>query len=558
MNSAGESAKEKVVMNKKACLLIEEGPLYDILMLNAAGCDSLTINGVEFTAAGRSDEAVDPDDLQEPAILHPALAALANKGPLTVWVHKKIPTSILLEVRKVLQLIYEKYHTEGAVLVVYDMTTDTFETIVPKQTDSSTLCNIEPEDSQCWLSDTKRLAANFHSHPFGGHTKFLSSTDHVQAFAIPGAPIASFNFDPKPRIGNLYNFGEMECEFGSIPFQDPKQFTEGYPEMFELTQADRDRWQPLIDERVNGGRAVVSPGKAAGKSSFGKDGKSIWTPVITDDDDDLPATGTWSLQDYEAASLAEHLGDVRNPYAGLLHKGRDTFKFPSNDPVEDPDVPEAIPWSLDSISTEAGVADWDAAPDWVKFVSELAEEAGFDWQEMNATVNRAIEKLGDKFFPEHYPIPLDAWTPEAVKLLREVTMDSRELSKSEWKLIEKNFMTNIEDNAAFGADEYWIPCLVALYAISFCKISTKAKTIWEMFYRKYISLFLKDSGDEFFRKMPAPIPKHPEKIQQPDPQKQTEQAEAEAQPAEAEPQPEKPETNDIIEGMDTMPGVQDD
>lgn len=539
-------------MNKKACLLIEEGPLYDIMMLNAAGCDSLTINGVEFTAAG-SDDTVSPDDLQEPAILHPALAALANKGPLTVWVHKKIPTSILLEVRKVLQLIYEKYHTEGAVLVVYDMTTDTFETIVPKQTDSSTLCNIEPEDSQCWLSDTKRLAANFHSHPFGGHTKFLSSTDHVQAFAIPGAPIASFNFDPKPRIGNLYNFGEMECEFGSIPFQDPKQFTDGYPEMFELTQADRDKWQPLIDERVNGGRPAFHTAKTTGKTSSKKDDKPTWTPW-GDDDDDLPAARTWSLEDYEAASLAEHMGDVKNPYSGLLHKGGDMFKFPLSD--DETDVPEESPWSLDSLSTEAGVDDQNA-PAWAKFISELAEETGFDWQEMNATINRAIEKLGDKFFPEHYPIPLDAWTPEAVKLLREVTMDSRELSKSEWKLIEKNFMDNIESNAAFGADEYWIPCLVALYAISFCKISTKAKTIWEMFYRKYISLFLKDSGDEFFRKMPVPIPKHPEKIQQPEPQKQAEQAEAEAQPAEAEPQPEKPETNDI-EGMDTMPGVQDD
>lgn len=552
MNLAGESAKEKMIMNKKACLLIEEGPLYDIMMLNAAGCDSLTINGVEFTAAG-SDETVSPDDLQEPAILHPALAALANKGPLTVWVHKKIPTSILLEVRKVLQLIYEKYQTEGAVLVVYDTTTDTFETIVPKQTDSSTLCNIEPEDSQCWLSDTKRIAANFHSHPFGGHTKFLSPTDHVQAFAIPGAPIASFNFDPKPRIGNLYNFGEMECEFGSIPLQDPKQFTEGYPEMFELTQADRDKWQPLIDARVNGGRPAVLPAKTTGKASSKKDDRPTWTPW-NGNDDDRPA---WSLQDYEAASLAEHLGDVKNPYSGLLHKGGDMFKFPLSD--DETDVPEESPWSLDNLSTEAGV-DECSAPDWVKFISELADETGFDWQEMNATLNRAIEKLADKFFPDHYPIPLDAWTPEAIKLLREVTMDSRELSKAEWKLIEKNFMENIESNATFGADEYWFPCLVALYAISFCKISTKAKSIWEMFYRKYISLFLKDSGEEFFRKMPVPIPKHPKQLPKP---AEAEQVEAEkTQPtAETGPQSVKPETSNndnIEEGMDPVPGVQDD
>lgn len=549
----GSEKEVEVTVNQNGCLLVEEGPIYDILKLNASGCKSLTINGIEFTAAGASNGL---DDLAPSFILHPKLAELANQTALAVTQAKrKIPAKILIEVRKVFQLIYEKYHTEGAALIIYDMNTGEFETVVPKQTDSSTLCTIEAEDSQCWLSGTRRLAANVHSHPFGGHSAFLSSTDDVQAHAIPGAPIASFNFNTTPRVGNIYTFGKLECEFGEIPLE-ASDFCELPDEVFELTQEDRDRWMPIIEERVSAGYGSFS--------TYGKSWLSKSRPYTPDKEENTENPTSKSskknkkgskknkkgsgpvmtLEDYEALDYRHMADDIESsdygdryyPDLGACSSGEKVAVW---DPTarDDDDYDDSVlrpynddgnnGWSADALYETSDPLTVKQKP-WVELMGELAEQERFDLYEAMCATDKAMERIRDEFFPDTEPVPLSEWGDDAVNLLYQITMSKVVLTDAEKAKIRKLFT-----NLSFD-DPYWDSFLAGLFAIGYAKLSPNAFELLEMFrHRFWKGEFPLDN---------CPSPKQEDNAAEPDKTETAADAvETELEAAET-PEAEKPET----------------
>lgn len=435
-----------MIVNQAACLLIEEGPLYDILRVNVSKCKSVKIEGLDLTSSQEGGLC----DLAPVGILHSKLAEIANQ-PILVIPKRKIPAKILTEVRTVLQLIYEKHHTEGAVLVVYDTTTGEFETVVPKQTDTSMTCTIEAEDSQCWLSATRRLAANFHSHPFNSGA-FLSPTDDVQAFAIPGAPIASFNFNPAPRVGNLYNFGTLKCEFGEIDKLEAEDFCELPEEIFEITQEDRDKWQPLIDERV------YAPGSCSRSGwlrySYLDKGNAV------NPQKDSPGLD-WTEMDDEEQDCSEDCAQ---------RSGRGIkISFPACG--EDDEAPQNDEWEPDSLLD--GMEKPPVLEPWIELLSGIADCEDWDLYQTMQLAESAVEKIRSKFHPDMEFVPLSRWSDEAVTLLYQATLWDNAFCASEIERIERVFPP-VNNPQSFEEDSVWTMFLACLFAIGYARVDPNA------------------------------------------------------------------------------------
>lgn len=266
-----------MILEQTGCLRTEEGPIYDVIRLNTVACDSVMIDGVRFV---NEDTRGDLGDLEEPIILHPALAALAGQPALGVRCKRKIPAKNLLEARTIMQIVYEKFGTEVMVFILYDKRTDEFITLVPKQEVTSVTCHVAAEDGSEGQTADIIMAADFHSHPFGGRSGFLSGTDHHNHDSYQSVPIASFNFDPKPKIGDLYRFGVLEAEYGNIPLRQ-SQFTEPVDEVFIIGEEDRARWTPIIEAKVKKPQTAVSSACSAWqRNTFGR------TWYGEDDDED--------------------------------------------------------------------------------------------------------------------------------------------------------------------------------------------------------------------------------------------------------------------------------
>ena len=465
----GQKEPATMIVNQAACLLIEEGPLYDILRINVSKCKSVRIEGLDLT----SNQEGGLCDTAPVGILHSKLAEIANQ-PILVIPKRKIPAKILTEVRTVLQLIYEKHHTEGAVLVVYDMTTGEFETIVPKQTDTSVTCTIEAEDSQCWLSATKRLAANFHSHPFGGHGAFLSSTDDVQAFAIPGAPIASFNFNPAPRVGSLYNFGTLKCEFGEIDKLEAEDFCELPEEIFEITQEDRAKWQPLIDERVSApgfsySRFGWSQSNHLGNGNVANpQNGSTWLGWKTRQGKSQPASQeTIEGMDYRAMMDDEQLAYLED----CAQRSGRGIKISLPDCEEDDDeTPRNNEWEPDSLLD--GTEKPQAPEPWIDLLGGIADCEDWDLYQMVQIADNAVEKIRSKFHPDMEFIPLSRWSDDAVALLYQATLGNSTFHASEIERIERVFPP--VNPQSFREDCIWTMFLAGLFAIGYAQVDSNA------------------------------------------------------------------------------------
>lgn len=270
-----------LVMNKNGVLVNEEGPVYDVLRLNTMGCQSIEVDGVKYVVERDNN---DLGDMANPTILHPDLAALADKPALGITVKRKIPKKNLMEARAIMQLVYDKHKTEVMVFILFNKRTGEFTTTIPKQEVSSAACTVQAEDSVEQQSADVIMAADFHSHPFGGGHGFLSGTDHDNHDSYPDVPIASFNFSGTPVVGSLYNFGVLKCEFGEIPLE-MEDFCETPDEVLTITQADHDKWDALIEEKVHTRTYTTSYG------SYGS-GYDYWTTKAassywrrTDDED---------------------------------------------------------------------------------------------------------------------------------------------------------------------------------------------------------------------------------------------------------------------------------
>lgn len=251
-------------MEQIGCLRTEEGPVYDVVRFNTVACQSVTIGGVRYVVE-KEDGGDDLGSLEEPVVLHPVLAALAGQPAIGVRCKKKIPARNLIEARTIMQIVHDKFGTECMVFILYDKRTDEFITLIPKQTVTSTTCHVSAEDGVEGQTADIIMAADFHSHPFGSGG-FLSGTDHDNHDSFQSVPIASFNFSPKPKIGDLYEFGVLEAEYGDIPLQQ-SQFTEPVDEVFIISDADRARWNPIIESKVHKSQTAVSSAWGAWQSS---------------------------------------------------------------------------------------------------------------------------------------------------------------------------------------------------------------------------------------------------------------------------------------------------
>lgn len=290
--------KHSMICNRKGVLRTDNGILYDVLRLNTTGCASIVLDGTTYINPALADTnaatTLNDDDATpvDPAILSPELSKLAGKA-LAVTIKRKIPEAILKECRIIMQLIYNRHKTEGAVMVLFDTNTNEYSVYVPKQEVSGTLCSIEPEDSCAPLNEHTIVAASFHSHPFGGGHGFLSGTDHDNADSIPDAPISSFNFSTAPIAGtNLFKFGIMQPEFCGIPLE-PLDFCESIPELVQVGEAEEAQYKEILDERVSHHTYTYSYG--GGASNYWK------THYTTDKKKEVGGTkelGYWWDDDY--------------------------------------------------------------------------------------------------------------------------------------------------------------------------------------------------------------------------------------------------------------------
>lgn len=228
--------------------------MWDILRLNTEKCDSIEIDGLRYVV-DQSNREPSMDDLERPFILHPDLARLAGEAALSVRAKRLIPKENLMEARKIMQLVYELYKTEVMVFILYNSVENEFITMLPKQKVSGGSCTVQAEDSIEGQGKDIIMVADFHSHPFGGH-EFLSPIDHDNSTSYASVPIASFNFQTQPRVGGLYAFGKLKAIFGTIPLPQ-NQFCEEVDEFFTISEADREKWLPLIQAKIDAGRSPI-------------------------------------------------------------------------------------------------------------------------------------------------------------------------------------------------------------------------------------------------------------------------------------------------------------
>lgn len=249
-------------------LLVNENPLYHTLEYNSVGITGVLLDDQFFK--GMLD---DPEDC---FIMDDAFSKL-TKGLLGVRILKKLPEAVMVETRKILQVIYDIHRTEGAVLIGY-MPDGKFITYIPEQ--SVTGAHVTLEDSAINKIYTEHpgvmIAASFHSHPFGGGSGFLSGTDHGNAENIPGIPIASFNFSTAPIPGTaLYKFGALKITFHSISIRE-SELAEKLPEVVLITEQERQAITAGIESKVISGNRCYAVNRR-----------------IFDQDDDFPDRVTW-------------------------------------------------------------------------------------------------------------------------------------------------------------------------------------------------------------------------------------------------------------------------
>ena len=251
-------------------LLVNENPLYHTLEYNSVGITGVLMDDQFFKGA--------LDDPEDCFIMDDAFSKL-TKGLLGVRVIKKLPEAVMVETRKILQVIYDIHRTEGAVLIGY-LPDGTFITYIPEQSVSG--AHVSLEDSAInkiyEAHPGVMIAASFHSHPFGGGSGFLSGTDHSNAQNIPGVPIASFNFSTVPISGTaLYKFGALKITFHSISMRE-SELAEKLPEVVLITEQERQDIKARIESKV------ISGGW----------NQRIINRSMFDEDDSFPSPGIWT------------------------------------------------------------------------------------------------------------------------------------------------------------------------------------------------------------------------------------------------------------------------
>lgn len=251
-------------------LLVNENPLYHTLEYNSVGITGLLMDDQFFK--GLLD---DPEDC---FIMDDAFSKLP-KGLLGVRILKKLPESVMVETRKILQVIYDIHRTEGAVLIGY-LPDGRFITYIPEQSVSGAHVTLEDSAINKIYAEHRgvMIAASFHSHPFGGGSGFLSGTDHGNAQNIPGVPIASFNFSTAPIPGTaLYKFGAVKITFHNISIRE-SELAEKLPEVVLITEQERQAITADIE-----GKVVSSGGWSRNASNR----------TLFDEDERFPSPGTW-------------------------------------------------------------------------------------------------------------------------------------------------------------------------------------------------------------------------------------------------------------------------
>lgn len=187
-----------------------------------------------------------------PFTLRDDFGRLSKLDPVIgVKIKKKIPSEIMVRVRKIFQIFHELYRTEGSAMVTYDPETEAFDVFVPKQKVSAAHVHVIAEEINKPYDNKLLVAAFFHSHPFGGG-KFLSGTDHANACNLSYVPIGSFNFPTSKLSGtkdrSVYAFGEIESEFHRCSLDE--RTLADFPEIVEITADEEKELKELVEAAV--------------------------------------------------------------------------------------------------------------------------------------------------------------------------------------------------------------------------------------------------------------------------------------------------------------------
>lgn len=188
-----------------------------------------------------------------PFTLRDDFGQLSKLDPVVgVRIKKKIPSEIMVRIRKIFQIFYELYRTEGSAMVTYDPETEAFDVFVPKQKVSAAHVHVVADEINKPYDNKLLVAAFFHSHPFGGGGKFLSGTDHANACNLSYVPIGSFNFPTDKLSGtkarSVYTFGEIESEFHRCALDE--RTLADFPEIVEITAEEEKELKELVEAAV--------------------------------------------------------------------------------------------------------------------------------------------------------------------------------------------------------------------------------------------------------------------------------------------------------------------
>lgn len=194
---------------------------------------------------------VEPEGI--PFTLRDDFGQLSKLDPVVgVRIKKKIPSEIMVRIRKIFQIFYELYRTEGSAMVTYDPKTEAFDVFVPKQKVSAAHVHVVVDEINKPYDNKLLVAAFFHSHPFGGGGKFLSGTDHANACNLSYVPIGSFNFPTDKLSGtkarSVYTFGEIESEFHRCALDE--RTLADFPEIVEITAEEEKELKELVEAAV--------------------------------------------------------------------------------------------------------------------------------------------------------------------------------------------------------------------------------------------------------------------------------------------------------------------
>jgi len=206
--------------------------------------------------------------------IDPELEHFAEKGGiLGVNIKQRIPEQIMADVRGILQLVWDIYHTEGTVFVTYDKESKEFGVEIPRQQASASHVTVAEDQVHEVYNNGKILAAWLHSHPFNNaDSAFLSATDHNNAQQVKYVPTGSINFRTSPLAqsdkASVFQFGVVKCQFHRCAL-DQEELAE-IPETVVLDQDFYDKWSEEVHNKVNNGVRNTTTGRLTSKADNGK------------------------------------------------------------------------------------------------------------------------------------------------------------------------------------------------------------------------------------------------------------------------------------------------